>query len=233
MWRAPINGSLIWKRSIVGVEMTFGCHCCPLIKAPLTEGGRACCNILQLRLHSTLSTPRAPGVVLLKDTICTLFPVSSFWRSLLKLDKISLLSHASIQVFQHAFLVNQRRTCDLRGWAFFFMSISTLPSPHSCYISHSLLVWVYIFQRWCSPISWHSPVRETACQFSVLQKPHESLMTHIKQLDCHRGCVGCSINLLVAAWMDRLHCSKNPTYIVRSVKLSCLQGGDFMWKTPK
>lgn len=120
MWRAPINGSLIWKRSIVGVEMTFGCHCCPLIKAPLTEGGRACCNILQLRLHSTLSTPRAPGVVLLKDTICTLFPVSSFWLSLLKLDTISLLSHASIQVFQHAFLVNQRRTCDLRGWAFFF-----------------------------------------------------------------------------------------------------------------
>lgn len=120
MWRAPINGSLIWKRSIVGVEMTFGCHCCPLIKTPLTEGGRAWCNILQLRLHSTLSTPRAPGVVLLKDTICTLFPVSSFWRSLLKLDKISLLSHASIQVFQHAFLVNQRRTCDLRGRAFFF-----------------------------------------------------------------------------------------------------------------
>lgn len=56
-------------------------------------------------------------------------------------------------------------------------------------------------------------MREAACQFWALQKPHKSPVTHIKQSGCHRGCVGCSINLLVAAWMGRFHCSWNHTYM--------------------
>lgn len=76
------------------------------------------------------------------------------------------------------------------------------------------------------------PVLEKACQFSVLQKPHESLMTHIKQLDRHREHVGCTANLVVATWMDRLQRSKNHTY-VQLVKLSGLQEYDFILKIPK
>lgn len=138
---APINGSLLWKRSIVGVGMTFYCHCWLLIEASLREGGRACWNILQLR------TPRAPGarrdihsiVILLKDIADTSFPLSPFWLSLLKLDKISLPSDASIQLFWHPFIVNNWRTCDLVFFEIFFFSVSTLCILHSRYITHSLL----------------------------------------------------------------------------------------------
>lgn len=38
----------------------------------------------------------------------------------------------------------------------------------------------------------------TECVSSQLQKPHESLTTHIKQLDRQRGCVVCSIKVLAA-----------------------------------
>lgn len=83
------------KRSIVGVWMTFGGHCCPLIEASLREAGRARWNILQLRLRAAARTPRAPGsgrdvhsvVMLVKDTAGTSFPLPSFWLSLLELDK--------------------------------------------------------------------------------------------------------------------------------------------------
>lgn len=46
-------------------------------------------------------------MALLKDTLCTLFP-PSFRHFLLKMNMILLLSHASVQVFQHAFLVHQK-----------------------------------------------------------------------------------------------------------------------------
>lgn len=105
------------------------------------------------------------------------------------------------------FTVNQRRPCDLRRYSLnLFLSVCTLRILRSRYISS--LGWVYIsdLQRWCRPISWLSPVLQKACQLSVLQEPHESLTTHIKQSDSHREHVGCSVNLLVAAWMHRLHC---------------------------
>ena len=75
-------------------------------------------------------------------------------------------------------------------------------------------------------------VREKTCQFWVLQEPHESLTTHIKQRDRHRERVGCSINSPVAAWMDRLHCFLK-SHLCMCVKLSGLRGGYFIFKIPE
>ena len=61
------------------------------------------------------------------------------------------------------------------------------------------------------------PVWEKTCQFWALQEPHESLTTHIKQRDRHRGRVGCSINSPAAVRMDRLHCFLESHLCTRSV----------------
>lgn len=85
-----------------------------------------------------MRTPRAPGierdthliVIVLKDTAETSLLLSSFWLPLLKLDKISLSSDASISIFWHPFIVNHRRTSDLREsilWTFLCRPLPSLP----------------------------------------------------------------------------------------------------------
>lgn len=109
-----------------------------------------------------------------------------------------------------------------------FLSCTAVTSHSACSVEFTSQT----FKGDAAQFSWLFPVLERACQFSGQQKPHESLMTHIKQWDRHREHIVCTVNLVVAAFMDRLNCSQNHSYVER-VKLSGLWGGDFILKVPQ